>query len=247
MTTIAPTPSPSPHPEPAQADAIPGSARHGRGVRSDRAGPSRCRAGSTSPRSGPSCGSRSRGRAGDDACSSSPCSSPCRSSSRSWAGTIRIYQADEVENVLIFGMIFQALVPLTALLFASGMVQDDIEEQTLTYLLIRPVPRWAIYLAKLMATFLVAVVRAVLFTTATLIVIHWDEEDLWKTWCCRRAPLIAALLALPVGLRGDLRRPEPLGAPNPGHRRDLHRRLRGSAGQHRLRVAKRRSCITSGS
>ncbi len=106
------------------------------------------------------------------------------------------YKADEVENVLIFGMIFQALVPLTALLFASGMVQDDIEEQTLTYLLIRPVPRWAIYLAKLMATFLVAVVRAVLFTTATLIVIHWDEQNLWKTVVLGRAPLIAALLAL---------------------------------------------------
>jgi ABC-2 type transport system permease protein len=106
------------------------------------------------------------------------------------------YKADQVENVLIFGMIFQALVPLTALLFASGMVQDDIEEQTLTYLLIRPVPRWAIYFAKLMATFLVSVARAILFTTATLIVIHWDEEDLWKTVVLGRAPLIAALLAL---------------------------------------------------
>jgi ABC-2 type transport system permease protein len=106
------------------------------------------------------------------------------------------YKADEVENVLIFGMIFQALVPLTALLFASGMVQDDIEEQTLTYLLVRPVPRWMIYLAKLIATFLVAVVRAVLFTTATLIVIHWDQENLWKTVVLGRAPLIAALLAL---------------------------------------------------
>jgi ABC-2 type transport system permease protein len=106
------------------------------------------------------------------------------------------YKADEVENVLIFGMIFQALVPLTALVFASGMVQDDIEEQTLTYLLIRPVPRWAIYLAKLMATFLVAVARAVFFTIATLIVIHWGEENLWKTVVLGRAPLIAALLAL---------------------------------------------------
>ncbi len=106
------------------------------------------------------------------------------------------YMADEVENVLIFGMIFQALVPLSALLFASGMVQDDLEEQTLTYLLIRPIPRWAIYLAKLLATFLVAFIRAVLFTTATLIVIHWDDPDLWKSVLLGRAPLITALLAL---------------------------------------------------
>ena len=51
-------------------------------------------------------------------------------------------------------------MPLSALLLASGMVQDDIEEQTLTYLLIRPIPRWAIYLAKLVGTVLVSVVRA---------------------------------------------------------------------------------------
>jgi ABC-2 type transport system permease protein len=106
------------------------------------------------------------------------------------------YNAEEVENVLIFGMIFQALVPLSALLSASGMVLDDIEEQTLTYLLIRPIPRWAIYFAKLKATFLVAVARAVLFTTATLIVIHWDEETLWKTVVLGRGPWIGALLAL---------------------------------------------------
>jgi ABC-2 type transport system permease protein len=106
------------------------------------------------------------------------------------------YQADEVENVAIFGMIFQALVPVMALLFASGMVQDDIEEQTLTYFLIRPIPRWAIYLAKLLATFLVALIRAVLFTTATLIAVHWGEADLWTDTVPTRAPLLAALLAL---------------------------------------------------
>ena len=59
------------------------------------------------------------------------------------------YRRPTVESVLVFGLIPQALVPLTALLFASGMVQDDVEEQTLTYLLIRPIPRWPIYLAKL--------------------------------------------------------------------------------------------------
>jgi len=47
-----------------------------------------------------------------------------------------------------------------------------------------------------MATFLVAVARAVFFTIATLIVIHWGEENLWKTVVLGRAPLIAALLAL---------------------------------------------------
>ena len=60
---------------------------------------------------------------------------------------------------MIFGLIFQALLPVSALLFASGMVQDDIEEQTLTYFLIRPIPRWVIYLAKLLGTFVVTAIR----------------------------------------------------------------------------------------
>ncbi len=46
-------------------------------------------------------------------------------------------------------MIPQALVPITALVFASGMISDEVEEQTLTYLLIRPVPKSVIYLVKL--------------------------------------------------------------------------------------------------
>ena len=45
-------------------------------------------------------------------------------------------------------------MPLTALLYASGMIQDEVEEQTLTYLLMRPLPRWALYLTRFVATLL---------------------------------------------------------------------------------------------
>ena len=78
------------------------------------------------------------------------------------------YRADDVEAVLIFGLIPQAVLPLSALLFASGMVQDDVEEQTLTYLLIRPIPRWLIYVAKVAGTWLVTFLLTSLFTTAAL-------------------------------------------------------------------------------
>ena len=54
------------------------------------------------------------------------------------------YRPAPVENGLILGLIFTALLPLSALLLATGIVQDDVEEQTLTYLLIRPIARWAI-------------------------------------------------------------------------------------------------------
>src|SRR5438132_3945592 len=79
----------------------------------------------------------------------------------------------ELEFVTIFTLISNALVPLTALLYASGMIQDEIEEQTLTYLLIRPLPKWTIYVAKLLATLLVTTLLTSLFTSVTYVAIFW--------------------------------------------------------------------------
>ncbi len=107
------------------------------------------------------------------------------------------YRPDPVESGLIFGLIFPALVPLAALLLASGMVQDDIEEQTMTYLLIRPIPRWAIYLAKLLGTFVWCVRRAPRSSrSATLLAIYWGDDRLWGSAIRERAPIVVALLAL---------------------------------------------------
>ena len=58
----------------------------------------------------------------------------------------------------------QALLPLVALLYASGMVQDEQEEQTITYLLVRPIPKWALYLVKLLATLTMTVCLVTIFT-----------------------------------------------------------------------------------
>jgi ABC-2 type transport system permease protein len=63
--------------------------------------------------------------------------------------------AEALEFSLAFNLLPHALAPLTALLYSAGVVQDEIEEQTLTYLLIRAMPRWAIYVTKLLATFVV--------------------------------------------------------------------------------------------
>lgn len=101
-----------------------------------------------------------------------------------------------IEGGLILGLIFPALVPLSALLLATGMVQDDVEEQTLTYLLIRPIARWAIYLAKLAGTALVSWGRAAIFAVATLAAIHWGEPDLFGTVLRDRAAIVVGMLAL---------------------------------------------------
>lgn len=47
------------------------------------------------------------------------------------------------------------VAPLTILLLATGMIRDEQENQTLTYLLMCPIPRWALYLSKLLAAILV--------------------------------------------------------------------------------------------
>src|SRR4051812_39800571 len=62
------------------------------------------------------------------------------------AGVVRLTAEDvpplALEFMFVFLFIPQALLPLVALLYGSGIVQDEQEEQTFTYLLIRPMPRW---------------------------------------------------------------------------------------------------------
>jgi ABC-2 type transport system permease protein len=79
-----------------------------------------------------------------------------------------------VENLqfaFIFNLIPHALAPLAALLYATGIIQDEVEEQTLTYLLLRPLPRWALYLGRMLATLLMISVLTAVFTAATFAVI----------------------------------------------------------------------------
>lgn len=87
------------------------------------------------------------------------------------------YEPADAAMALLLVLIPQAVVPLTALLFASSLVQDDVEEQTLTYFLIRPIPRWAIYVAKALGSVLVTSTLAALFITATVAAIWWGVDD----------------------------------------------------------------------
>ena len=86
---------------------------------------------------------------------------------------------EEGERVLLFAMIPHALVPLTALLFACGMIQDEQEDQTLTYLMVRPVPRWGIYVAKLAAALVITATLTAVFTILTEAAVFWDRSDPW--------------------------------------------------------------------
>ena len=77
-----------------------------------------------------------------------------------------------LEFLFAFMLIPQALLPLLALLYASGMIHDEQEEQTITYLLVRPLPRWALYLMKMLATLTTTVVLTMIFTAITYAAIY---------------------------------------------------------------------------
>jgi ABC-2 type transport system permease protein len=104
--------------------------------------------------------------------------------------------AQVMELALVFTLLPHALVPLTALLYASGMIQDEVEDQTLTYLLIRPLPRWALYVTKLAATVLVTALLAAVFTTAAYVAIFWGRPEFWGEVFPTRALQAALLMAL---------------------------------------------------
>lgn len=114
------------------------------------------------------------------------------------------FDAGESEEVFVFYMIPQALLPLTLLVFASGIVQDEVEEQTLTYLLIRPLPRWAIYLVKLAAVVAVSAAVVTFGTLVVLLAIHWGSPDLWGGILPDRALRIVGLFSLAALAYGSL-------------------------------------------
>jgi ABC-2 type transport system permease protein len=77
-----------------------------------------------------------------------------------------------MELIVAFMLIPQALLPLVALIYGSGIVQDEVEEQTITYLLIRPISKWQLYLVKLAATWTVAIGLTIAITALTYAAIY---------------------------------------------------------------------------
>jgi ABC-2 type transport system permease protein len=81
-----------------------------------------------------------------------------------------------LEFTLAFLFIPMALLPLVALIYASGILRDEQEDQTITYLLIRPIPKRAIYTVKLLATITTTVVLTAIFTVCTYAAIYFGSN-----------------------------------------------------------------------
>ncbi|MGA2253725.1 MAG: ABC transporter permease subunit [Thermoguttaceae bacterium] len=83
----------------------------------------------------------------------------------------RSIPAEVLEFGFLFMLIPHALAPLAALLCSAGIIRDEVEEQTLTYLLLRPLARTAIYAVKLLSSLVTTALLTSLFTVATLLLI----------------------------------------------------------------------------
>jgi ABC-2 type transport system permease protein len=88
----------------------------------------------------------------------------------------------EIEFVCLFNLIPHALLPLTALLYASGMILDEQEGQTLTYLLIRPLPKWALYLTKLLATLCMVAMLGLVFVLITYVATYAGTDAFFEVF-----------------------------------------------------------------
>ena len=103
--------------------------------------------------------------------------------------------ADALEVALIFHLLPHGLAPFTALLLAAGMIQDEVEEQTLTYLLLRSVPRWALYVTKMLATLCLTSLLVAVAVVALYAACFWGTPEFTDVMSLR-APRAAAVLAL---------------------------------------------------
>jgi ABC-2 type transport system permease protein len=104
-----------------------------------------------------------------------------------------------LEFVLSWLLIPQALLPLVALLYASGIIQDEQEEQTITYLLTRPIAKWQLYIIKMAATWTTTVVLVILLTGLTFAAIYAmrdaDLSEATSRWLMAASILSLAAIA----------------------------------------------------
>jgi ABC-2 type transport system permease protein len=102
-----------------------------------------------------------------------------------------------LEFLLLWILIPQALLPLVALLYASGIIQDEQEDQTITYLLVRPIPKWLLYAIKMLATWTTTVLLVIALTVLTFLAIY-VQSDVDLSHVSYRCFVASAILSVAV-------------------------------------------------
>jgi ABC-2 type transport system permease protein len=79
-------------------------------------------------------------------------------------------------RVLIQGLIITAVLPLTAVIFGTSVIGDELEDGTAVYLLTKPIPRWQILAPKVAAAWLLTGALALASTLASGLIAIQDGE-----------------------------------------------------------------------
>lgn len=98
------------------------------------------------------------------------------------------------------------VAPVTILLLATGMIRDEQENQTLTYLLMCPIPRWALYLSKLLAAILIGWLITMLCMGLVMFCLWvgspYQASSSWNSRWLGLMPATSLLIAANAGLFG---------------------------------------------
>jgi ABC-2 type transport system permease protein len=78
-------------------------------------------------------------------------------------------------------------------------VSDEVEEQTLTYLLLRSVPRYSLFLTKLLATLCVTTVLVAVAVAALYVAIYAGAPEFWSDALPRAGAVIAVMTLAQIG------------------------------------------------
>lgn len=102
------------------------------------------------------------------------------------------YKPDVVYNGLATVMIFSFILVILAIVFGTAIIAQEVEQKTIVYLLIRPVPRWRLLLMKFAAVMTLVTGTAWLATILLALVTEGPTQ-------ITHAPLLRDLAVLPFG------------------------------------------------
>ena len=82
----------------------------------------------------------------------------------------------EVAQGFIQGLIFNTGLPLIALIVAAPIFADEIEDRTLTNLMLSPISRWQISIPKMLAALAIVAIPLAISTFVSILLV-FDEES----------------------------------------------------------------------
>ena len=101
-------------------------------------------------------------------------------------------------NQMSFLLFLHFLLPLMALFIGTAVISDEVEERTLPYLLVRPIPRWMMVLSKMLAGCIT--IYALLFFSSIFTYSALTLSDGFYGWTRDLGRLFRSLGVLLLGL-----------------------------------------------